>query len=173
VGVDQTSFFSGTGSRTETWKVNVSPALPVGVTLNFNLAVNIDQSIQRPGDGDINYTLQAKKNTTILTATPTTTTQVVPRPFCSPNTQTDTEISLTYPVTMTSTDVISGTSISTMELLLPQSVNGCSTVLQQGIVVSVNNVSVTGCNCCSGINNQGTSILAHTLGVNNSGNQGV
>ncbi len=173
VGVDQTSFFSGTGSRTETWKVNVSPALPVGVTLSFNLAVNIDQSIQRPGDGDINYTLQAKKNTTILTATPTTTTQVVPRPFCSPNTQTDTEISLTYPVTMTSTDVISGTSISTMELLLPQSVNGCSTVLQQGIVVSVNNVSVTGCNCCSGINNQGTSILAHTLGVNNSGNQGV
>ena len=141
--------------------------------MSFNLAVNIEQSIKRPGDGDINYTLQAKKNTTILTATPTTTTQVIPRPYCSPNPQTDTEISLTYPVTMISTDVISGTSISTMELLLPQSVNGCSTVLQQGIVVSVNNVSVTGCNCCSGIHNQGTSILAHTLGVGNSGNQGV
>jgi hypothetical protein len=74
---------------------------------------------------------------------------------------------------MTSNDIISGTSISTMELLLPRTVEGCSTVLQQGITVSVNNVSVTGCNCCSGINNQGTSILAHTLGVNNSGNGGI
>ena len=173
VGVQELSFVGGPASRTETWRVTVSPPIPVGVTLSFNLAVDVTQSIQRPGDGDINYSLQVKKNNTTLTATPTSTTSVNPRPFCAPNTQTDTSISLSYPVTMTSNDIISGTSISTLELLLPRTVEGCSTVLQQGITVSVNNVSVTGCNCCSGINNQGTSILAHTLGVNNSGNGGI
>jgi hypothetical protein len=173
VGVQQTNYVGSSTLRTETWNVVVSPPIPVGVTLSFNVEVDVDQSIKRPGDGDINYSVQVKKNNTILSSTPTSTTSVNPRPFCSPSTQTDTLISLTYPVTMTSTDVISGTSVSDMEILLAQTVEGCSTLLQQGITISVNNVSVTGCNCCSGINNQGTSVLSHTLGVNNSGNGGV
>lgn len=159
----------GTGlSRTMTWQVTVSPSLPVGVTLNLDVLVSVSQSEKRPGNGDINYTSQVKKNTTIVGSTPVTTSSIVPRPFCSPNTQTDTNIVETRTLTMTNTDVISGTSVSTLEVLLPQNINGCATVLQQGIEVSVTNLSVSGCVCCTAINNQGTALLNHTAGATGS-----
>lgn len=164
VGVQKINQTSGGLSRTMTWKVTVSPALPVGVTLNFDLLVSVSQSEKRPGSGDINYTSQVKKNTTTVGTTPVTTSSIVPRPFCSPNTQTDTNIVETRTLTMTNGDVVSGTSVSTLEVLSPQNINGCATVLQQGIVVSVTNLSVSGCNCCTGLNNQGIALLTQTAG---------
>jgi hypothetical protein len=164
VGVQKINQTSGGLSRTMTWQVTVSPALPVGVTLNFDLLVSVSQSEKRPGSGDINYTSQVKKNTTTVGTTPVTTSSIVPRPFCSPNTQTDTNIVETRTLTMTNGDVVSGTSVSTLEVLLPQNINGCATVLQQGIEVSVTNLSVSGCNCCTALNNQGTALLTQTAG---------
>lgn len=169
VGVQKMTQQGSGQNRTMTWKVNVSPSLPAGVTLNFDLLVSVDQSEKRPGDGDITYTSQVKKNTISVGSIPVTTSSVVPRPFCSPNTQTDTSIVETRTLTMTSNDVISGTSVSSMEILLSQNVNGCATVLQQSIEVSVTNLSLNGCTCCTAINNQGTALLTHTLGESGGG----
>jgi hypothetical protein len=164
VGVQKLNQTSAGLSRTMTWQVTVSPALPVGVTLNFDLLVSVSQSEKRPGSGDINYTSQVKKNTTTVGTTPVTTSSIVPRPFCSPNTQTDTNIVETRTLTITNGDVVSGTSVSTIEVLLSQNINGCTTVLQQGIEVAVTNLSVSGCNCCTSVNNQGTALLTQTAG---------
>jgi hypothetical protein len=169
VGVQKITQQGSGQSRTMTWKVYVSPSLPAGVTLNFDLLVSVDQSVKRPGDGDITYTSQVKKNTITVGTIPVTTSSVVPRPFCSPNTQTDTNIVETRTLTMTSNDVISGTSVSTLEILLSQNVNGCATVLQQGIEISVTNLSLNGCTCCTAINNQGTALLTHTVGSSSGG----
>jgi hypothetical protein len=169
VGVQKLNQQGSGQNRTMTWKVNVSPALPAGVTLNLDVLVSVGQSEKRPGSGDINYTSQVKKNTTIVGTTPVTTSSVVPRPFCSPNTQTDTNIVETRTLTLTSSDVISGTSVSTLEILLSQNVNGCATLLQQSIEVSVANLSVNGCTCCTVINNQGTALLTHTVGSSGGG----
>lgn len=169
VGVQKLTQQGSGQNRTMTWKVDVSPALPAGVTLNFDLLVSVDQSEKRPGDGDITYTSQVKKNTTIVGTTPVTTSSINPRPFCSPYTQTDTSIVENRTLTMTSSDVISGTSVSSMEILFSQNINGCATVLQQSINVSVTNLSLEGCTCCNAINNQGTALLTHTSGVSSGG----
>jgi hypothetical protein len=151
-----------------TWQVNVNPPLPVGVTLNLDVLITVSQSEKRPGSGDITYTSQVKKNTTTVTTTPVTTSSVNPRPFCSPNTQTDTSIVETRILTMSAGDTITGTAVSTLEVLLAENINGCATVLQQGIEVSVTNLSLNGCNCCTVINNQGTALLTQTAGATGS-----
>lgn len=168
VGVQKLSQQGSNQNRTMTWQVTVSPSLPFGVTLNLDVLVSVDQSEKRPGSGDIYYTSQVKKNTTIVGSTPVTTSSVVPRPFCSPNTQTDTSIVETRSLTMANSDVISGTTVSSLEVLLSQNVNGCATVLRQGIEVSVTNLSLSGCLCCTAINNQGTALLTHTAGATGS-----
>lgn len=168
VGVQKLTQQGSGQNRTMTWQVTVSPSLPAGVVLNLDVLVNVSQSEKRPGNGDINYTSQVKKNTINVGTTPITTSSIVPRPFCSPNTQTDTDIVETRSLTMTNVDTISGTTVSTLEILLSQNVNGCATVLQQNIEVSVANLSLNGCTCCTVINNQGTALLNHTVGATGS-----
>jgi hypothetical protein len=169
VGVQKLSQVGSGLNRTMTWNVVVSPALPPGVVLNMDLLVSVSQSEKGPGSGDINYNSQVKKNNIIVGSTPVSNSSIVPRPFCSPNTQTDTNIVESRTLTMSSGDIISGTSVSMLEVLLPQNINGCATVLQQGIEVSVSNLSVSGCVCCTVINNQGTALLTHTAGAIGSG----
>ena len=168
VGVQKLTQTGSGLSRTMTWQVNVNPPLPVGVTLNLDVLITVSQSEKKPGSGDITYTSQVKKNTTTVTTTPVTTSSVNPRPFCSPNTQTDTSIVETRILTMSAGDTITGTAVSTLEVLLAENINGCATVLQQGIEVSVTNLSLNGCNCCTVINNQGTALLTQTAGATGS-----
>ena len=125
--------------------------------------------VQRPGDGTIEYTNVVKKNNTILTTTPVSTTSTTSRPNCSPNTQTTTVDVSTYSITMGYNDVVSGTSVSNLDITLPRNVQGCSTQLRQTVVASITNQSISGCICCSAVNSEGRAILSHSLGANQAG----
>jgi hypothetical protein len=152
-------------TRQQRWRVVVSPALPVGVTLSYNLNIDIAQLEQGPGGGIIDYTTIVKKNATTQTTTPTSTSSVNPRPYCSPQTQTETLYDQVYPLTMVANDIVSGTSISQIVVENPENINGCSTVLQQSLVVSLSNVNIQGCTCCTATFNQGNATLNHIRGV--------
>jgi hypothetical protein len=169
IGVQKLTNTGTSGQKQMTWKVNIQPPLPQGAQISFNLQIENDQTILRPGDGIIDYTNVVKKNTSTQSATPVTTSSTTNRPYCSPNTQTETIDTSTYNLTMGYNDVVSGTSVSTMEITLPRNIEGCSTVLRQNVIVSVNNVSISGCICCSAVNSEGTAFLQHTLGANQAG----
>lgn len=153
------------GTRQQKWRVVVSPALPAGVTLSYNLNIDITQLEQRPGGGIIDYQTIVKKNTTTQSTTATSTSSISPRPYCSPQTQTQTLYDEVYPLTMVANDIVSGTSISQISVDDPESINGCSTVLQQSLVVSLTNVNIQGCTCCAATFNQGNATLNHIRGV--------
>lgn len=152
-------------TKQQNWQVVVSPPLPAGVALSYNLNFEIDQLEQRPGGGIIDYTTVVRKNNVAQSTTAQTTSNLTPRPFCSPQTQTDTLINEIFPLTMVVGDIISGTSISQISVVNPQNVNGCSTVLTQSMIVSLNNVNIQGCTCCAATFNQGNATLNHTGGV--------
>ena len=169
IGIEKLSNTNGVYQESMTWKVNVIPPIPVGAQISFNLEINNNQLVQRPGDGTIEYTNVVKKNNTILTTTPVSTTSTTNRPNCSPNTQTTTVDVSTYSITMGYNDVVSGTSVSNLDITLPRNVQGCSTQLRQTVVASVTNQSISGCICCSAVNSEGRAILSHSLGANQAG----
>lgn len=169
IGIEKLSNTNGVYQESMTWKVNVIPPIPVGAQISFNLEINNNQLVQRPGDGTIEYTNVVKKNNTILTTTPVSTTSTTSRPNCSPNTQTTTVDVSTYSITMGYNDVVSGTSVSNLDITLPRNVQGCSTQLRQTVVASVTNQSISGCICCSAVNSEGRAILSHSLGANQAG----
>ena len=169
IGVQKLSNPIGVNQESMTWKVNVVPPIPQGAQITFDLLINNDQLVQRPGDGLIEYTNVVKKNTTTLSTTPVSNSTTSNRPYCSPNTQTQTVDVSTYTITMGYNDVVSGTSVSDMEVTLPRIVQGCATVLKQNITVSTTNQSISGCICCAVVSSEGTAIMQHTLGANQAG----
>ena len=170
IGVQKLSNPIGVNQESMTWKVNIIPPIPQGTQITFDLLINNDQLVQRPGDGIIDYTNVVKKNNTTLTTTPVSSSSTTNRPYCSPNTQTQTvDVSTYTTITMGYNDVVSGTSVSDMEVTLPRNVQGCSTVIKQNVTVSTTNQSISGCICCSVVNSEGTAIMQHTLGANQAG----
>ena len=152
-------------TKQQRWQVVVSPALPAGVTLSYNLNIVVDQLEQGPGGGTIDYSTLVRKNTTSQSTTASTTSAINPRPFCAPQNQIETLYNETYPLTMITGDIVSGLSVSQIFVEDPETVNGCSTVLIQSITVSLSNVNIQGCNCCTGTFNQGTAFFTHAGGV--------
>jgi hypothetical protein len=152
-------------TKQQSWNVVVSPPLPAGVTLSYDLTILVDQLEQRPGNGIIDYATVVKRNGIGQSTTAQSTTSLSPRPFCSPQTQTQSDYTEVFPLTMVSGTVVSGTSISQISLDNPANINGCSTVLTQTMTVSLNNVNITGCNCCTASFNQGTATFTHSVGV--------
>lgn len=165
VGLQVNSLTTAGITKQQQWSVVVSPALPAGVTLTYDLTIQAEQLEQRPGFGIIDYSTIVKKNTTGLSTTASSTTSTTPRPYCSPQTQTETDYTEVYPISMTVGDVVSGTSISQITMGDPANINGCSTFLSQTMTVSISNVNLTGCNCCNGGSNQSTAFFTHNVGV--------
>ena len=165
VGLQVLNLNTAGNTKQQRWQVVVSPALPAGVTLSYNLNAVATQLEQGPGGGTIDYSMLVKKNATNQSTTASSTTAITPRPFCAPQNQIETIYNETYPLTMTSGDIVSGTSVSQIFVEDPESVNGCSTVLRQVITVSLSNVNIQGCNCCAATFNQGTATFTHAGGV--------
>lgn len=164
VGIQQlTQATNAVYNRNITWRVTVQPPLPAGVTLSFDLGIDIQQIEKQPGDGTASYTLLTKKNTTTLTPTTVGTSTTDPRPYCSPYNQITSDYVNTYPITMVSGDTVSGSCVSSLNITSPENIEGCTTQMQQNIKVYLSNVSLNGCNCCTGIDNKGTATLQHTL----------
>lgn len=148
------------------WRVNVTPALPVGTSISFDLNVSDVQEYQGPGTGTINGDTTVTKNGANVPRTSyTPTLQISSRANCSPYQTTASTTSSVYSITMGNGDVVSGTSTSIISVTTPQNAqNGCVTTLVQDILVSTSSPVKNGCSCCSVVNNSNSvGIVKHTV----------
>ena len=156
------------GNQVASWKVNVTPPIPVGSTITFQLKVNATQKNNRPGSGTtVNNTI-VRKNGVTVTAPPTTTTatQTVLRANCSPFTTTTTSTTQVYNLTMGHGDTITGTSQSLLVITSGATgSNGCITMVEQTILVSTFAATLSGrASCGQTVNNPaGQGIVNHQL----------
>jgi hypothetical protein len=131
------------------WRLFVTPQLPIGTSVSFQLNVNNLQYINGPGTGTIvGLTTINDGGTTVPQATVETETMSYPRPGCSLNITTQTTQTQNYNLTLSYGETITGTSLSTLSIPIPQSANGCITKLVQTIDVSLNEIVINGCSCC-------------------------
>ena len=164
------------GSQLASWRVNITPPLPVGTTISFILAVNETKTYYSPGSGTINGTTVVKFNNNTLTPYLSGFTPLVesPRAFCSPNTQSTTTTSAFYSTNQTQQgqriimghgDVVSGTSLSDLVITNGQvGANSCATKLEQSILISTVSPTITGGVCNSVTNNpQSQGINNHSI----------
>lgn len=164
------------GSKIAYWKINVSPAIPVGTTINFTLNITSAQYINQPGSGIITSTSKVYKNGTLQTAPiPTSSTNIVDRANCSPYQTSITNKTEIYNLSLIANDTITGTSTSLLSITTPEvGQNGCITLLEQDINVFTSQATTNGCNCCS-VNNDPSSkggVFDHTLTAGSSGSSG-
>jgi hypothetical protein len=148
------------------WKVNVTPALPVGTSITFNLNMSDIKQYDRPGTGLIEGTTTVYKNgASIPRNSSNTTSQTTARPNCSPYETITTTTTDVYTVTMGSGDVVSGTSTSILTITEPEvGSNGCATTLVQDILVATSSPVKNGCSCCEVVNNANSvGIVKHTF----------
>lgn len=149
------------------WKVNVTPPIPSGVTVSFQLKVNATQKNNGPGSGTTINTTTVRKNNVIITPPATTTsTQTSLRPNCSPFTTVTTSTTQVYNLTMGYGDTITGTSSSLLTITSGATgANGCITQLNQDILVSTYSPTISGKGSCSEIysNPAGQGVVGHTI----------
>ena len=148
------------------WRVTVSPALPVGTTITFNLNMLDIKQYDAPGTGLIAGNTSVYKNgTSIPRSTSDTTSQTTGRVNCSPFQTITTTTTDVYPVTIGNGDVVSGTSTSTLTVTDAKvGTNGCATTLTQDILISTSSPVKNGCSCCSVVNNPNSvGIVKHTI----------
>jgi hypothetical protein len=148
------------------WTVSITPTLPTGVGVSFELLIEISKNLFKPGDGNFNYTNNVFLDNVLQTPTNTNTTNSTsPRiGSCSSfNIETSRDYK-TYNFTLYQNSVLNGTFISDIEI--PQSssqfVDGCVTQLQQGASIQYLNVKYLG--PCSTVESpKGESLLQNTL----------
>jgi hypothetical protein len=149
------------------WKVNITPPIPSGVTVSFQLKVNATQKNNGPGSGTTVNTTTVRKNGVIVTAPAITTqTQTALRPNCSPFTTLTTSTTQVYNVTMGYGDSITGTSSSLLTVTSGATgANGCITSLEQTILVSTYSPTLSGKGSCGEVysNPAGQGVVGHTI----------
>ena len=157
----------GPGSQMASWRVNITPPLPIGTSISFLLPVNTIKGYYEPGVGTINGTTVVKKNNTTLGIFGQSSTPLVtaPRAFCSPYNSGTTTTTTLYSVTMGYGDVVSGTSLSELVITNGQvGSNSCVTKLEQSILINTVSPTITGGVCNSVTNNpQSQGITNHSI----------
>lgn len=155
------------GNQVATWKVNVTPPIPVGATITFQLKINATQKNNRPGSGTTVNTTVVSKNGIVLTAPSTTTaTQTSLRPNCSPFSTITTSTTQVYNLTMGHGDTVTGSSQSLLTITSGATgANGCITMLEQTILASTYSASISGKATCGEVLNNpaGQGIVNHQL----------
>ena len=150
-----------------TWKVNVTPPIPSGTTISFQLKVNGTQKVNSPGSGTcVNNTLVYKNGSIITQPTVTSTSQTLIRQNCSPYTTKTTSTTQVYNLTMGYGDTITGTSSSVLTVTSgATATNGCITKLEQDILVSTYSATISGKAACGEVysNPTGQGISGHTI----------
>jgi hypothetical protein len=155
------------GDQVASWKVNITPPLPTGVTMTFQLKVNATQKNNGPGSGTtINNTIVRKNGVTITAPAITTATQTSLRPNCSPFSTLTTSTTQVYNITMGHGDVVTGTSQSLIAVTSGVTgSNGCITMVEQTILVSTYSAAISGkASCGQAVNNPaGQGVVNHQL----------
>ena len=155
------------GNQVASWKVNITPPLPSGVTMTFQLKVNATQKNNGPGSGTtINNTVVRKNGVTVTAPATTTATQTLLRPNCSPFSTVTTSTTQVYNITMGYGDVVTGTSQSLLTVTSGVTgSNGCITMVEQTILVSTYSAAISGkASCGQAVNNPaGQGVVNHQL----------
>lgn len=154
-------------NQVASWKVNVTPPLPSGVTISFQLKVNATQKVNSPGSGTTTNTTTVRKNGVVV-AQPsvTSTSSTLIRQNCSPYTTKTTSTTQVYNLTIGYGDTITGTSSSVLAITSGATAsNGCITNLNQDILVSTYSPTISGKGTCSEVysNPTGQGVVGHTL----------
>jgi hypothetical protein len=156
------------GTQIATWKVQVTPPLPVGTSISFYLSVSDIKAYYSPGTGTINGTTVVKKNNVTVTTLASQSYQpltTIPRDGCSPYDLGVETFSQSYYLTIGNGDVVSGTSTSILVITNGQvGSNSCATKLEQSILVNTVSATINGGVCNTVTNNpQSQGISYHTL----------
>jgi hypothetical protein len=156
------------GNQVASWKVNITPPIPTGVTVNFQLKVNATQKNNGPGSGTtVNNTIVRKNGVTVAApATTNSANQTLLRPNCSPFSTVTTSTTQVYNLTMGYGDTITGTSQSLLTITSGVTgSNGCITMVEQTILVSTFAASLSGkASCGQTVNNPaGQGVVGHQL----------
>jgi len=155
------------GNQVANWKVNVTPPIPSGMTVTFQLKVNATQKNNGPGTGTtINNTVVRKNGVTVTAPSITTATQTSLRPNCSPFSTVTTSTTQVYNLTMGYGDVITGSSQSLLTITSGVTgSNGCITMVEQDILVSTYSATIAGKASCGEIYNNpaGQGVVGHQL----------
>lgn len=140
-------------------KVDVVPALPIGVTIQAVLNLSTIKTIAGPGTGTVlDLNVVTKNGVQVAEISSTSSTQIDTRPFCSPDTQEVTTENSAYQFTIGDGDEVIIRTTSSLSITSGQiSINSCVTQLSQVISGSLSQANLTGCNCCS-INTDGSLI---------------
>jgi len=164
--ISNTSSTPNSSTDFSRWTVSVQPQIPVGVTLNVTLSVEIEQTIYEPGTGNISYVNEVYLDNNLQSYNSISqTTSVVPRLNCvgeNTNIQTYTEI---YNLQLTNTSEVVGESTSTLTITNGNvDQNGCTTQLSQSILATVIDATLTSCDCCMAITSENSGgINLHTF----------
>lgn len=164
-------------SKLATFGINISPPLPSGTTISFQLVVSATQYINLPGTGTTSNTTSLYKNNVLQIPSSSTSTSAtgLPRQFCAPYTYDQYSQTQTYNLTITAGDVITGTTSSILTITNGQiGSNGCVTELEQDIIITTSSPTTNGCTCCNVVNDSVTQggIINHILKYGQSGGGG-
>jgi hypothetical protein len=156
------------GTQVANWEVSVTPSLPIGVVISFNLNVGETNRYYEPGLGEIDGTTIVKKNNSTVTPSliiPLSDLVTNDRSGCSPYLSGETTSGEIYTLTIGNGDVISGTSTSIL-VINEGSIddNGCTTKVDQSILVNTFEPTISGGVCIS-VRSDSTprGIVRHTL----------
>lgn len=139
-------------SNTTYLEAVVTPPLPVGLTVVFNLVVSSVKTYNGPGTGTITDTILVSEGGIIKTPSLTSSTsQSGTRPFCSPESQVVVTEADTYNLFMTNTSKVLITDTSILQVTEGQAgkQSNCLTNLEQIIYAQFTVPSIRGCDCCS------------------------
>ena len=130
----------------------VTPPLPIGLAVVFNLTVSSVKTYNGPGTGTITDTIRITEGGIRKSPSLTSSlTQTGDRPNCNPESQVVVTEADTYNLVMTSTSKVLITDTSILEITegAAGAQSNCLTNLEQTIYAQFTVPSVRGCDCCS------------------------
>ena len=148
----QTVTTNNYSSKTTYLEAVVTPPLPVGITISFNLTVSSIKTYNGPGTGVITDNILITQGG--IVKTPSTTSSISQsgdRPNCNPESQLVVSEADTYTLSMTSNSKVLIIDTSVLEITDGQAgaQSNCLTNLNQTINTQFTVPSIQGCNCCS------------------------
>ena len=139
-------------SSTTYLKAVVTPPLPIGLTIGFDLTVSSVKTYNGPGTGVITDTINITEGGILKTPSTTSSiSQTGDRPNCNPESQVVTTEADTYSLLMTSTSDILITDRSILQITDGEAgaQSNCLTNLTQTIYAQFTTPFIRGCDCCS------------------------
>ena len=137
-------------SRTTTVQVVTVPPLPIGVEVEFQLALSSIKTYNGPGTGTITDNFNITQGNIVKTPTTTqSSSQTNTRPNCSPSEQLVVSEVDVYDLVVSNTSPVIIIDTSTLSVDNGEVLNNCLTNLTQEIYGQLLLPSVMGCACCN------------------------